>query len=183
MIQEGYTGVQITKITTQSCTMHQRWLAKNEEVLRYEEMYNIEIRWAPTMQEYEDGLVLVRECKYRYAIDDLERLVVQQLFEMMKLGMTGVGKSKSFIFPWEININTCCQVTSFMRDQQVAQKMSWCHSVSIETIQWSCHLDGSTTAPSNLGVGHSRSEPYRFWPSKEHTSGYSETWVGTASKS
>ena len=98
MIQEGYTGAQITKITTQSRTTHQRWLAKNEEVLRYEEMHNIEVRWAPTMQEYEDGLVLVRERKYRRAIDDLERLVVQRLFEMTKLGMNGVGRSKSFIF-------------------------------------------------------------------------------------
>ena len=98
MIQEGYTGAQITKITTQSRTTHQRWLAKNKEVLRYEEMHNIEVRWAPTMQEYEDGLVLVRERKYRRAIDDLERLVVQRLFEMTKLGMNGVGRSKSFIF-------------------------------------------------------------------------------------
>jgi hypothetical protein len=99
MIQEGYTGVQITKITTQCRTTFQRWLAKNEEVLRYEEMHNIEIRWAPTMQEYEDGLVLVRERKYRRALDDLERLVVQRLFEMTKLGMNGVGVSKFFFVP------------------------------------------------------------------------------------
>ena len=43
------------------------------------------------MQEYQDGLVIVRERKYRRAIDDLERLVVQRLFEMKKLGMNGVG--------------------------------------------------------------------------------------------
>ena len=65
MTQEGYTGAQITKITTQSRTTFQRWLAKNEEVLRYEETAYIEVRWAPTMQEYEDGLVLVHERKYR----------------------------------------------------------------------------------------------------------------------
>ena len=93
MIREGYTGAQITRITTQSCTTFQRWLAKNEEVLRYEETHNIEVRWAPTMQEYEDGLVVVRERKYRRALDDLERLVVQRLFEMTKLGMSGVGLS------------------------------------------------------------------------------------------
>ena len=115
MIQEGYTGAQITKITTQSRTTHQRWLAKNEEVLCYEEMHNIEVRWAPTMQEYEDGLVLVRECKYHRALDDLERLVVQRLFEMTKLGMNGVGMSKGFFFSRELDINICCQVTSFAR--------------------------------------------------------------------
>lgn len=43
------------------------------------------------MQEYQDGLVVVRERKYRRAVDDLERLVVQRLFEMKKLGMNGVG--------------------------------------------------------------------------------------------
>lgn len=32
------------------------------------------------------------ERKYRRAIDNLERLVVQRLFEMTKLGMNGVGK-------------------------------------------------------------------------------------------
>ena len=60
---------------------------------------NIEVRWAPTMQEYEDGLVLVRERKYRRALDDLERLVVQRPFEMTKLGMSGVGVSKSLFVP------------------------------------------------------------------------------------
>jgi hypothetical protein len=114
MIQEGYTGVQITKIVTQSRTTLQRWLAKNEEVLRYEEMHNIEVRWAPTMQEYEDGLVLVRERKYRRALDDLERLVVQRLFEMTKLGMSGVGVSKSSFVP-HLSFNICYQVTSFAR--------------------------------------------------------------------
>lgn len=52
MIQEGYTGPQITKITTQYRTTFQRWTAKNEEVLQYEEAHNIPVRWAPTMPEY-----------------------------------------------------------------------------------------------------------------------------------
>ena len=52
------------------------------------------------MQEYHDGLVVVRERKYRRAIDDLERLVVQRLFEMKKLGMNGVGTyvDKTYIY-------------------------------------------------------------------------------------
>ena len=113
MIQEGYTGAQITKITTQCHTTFQCWLAKNEEVLCYEEMHNIKIRWVPTMQEYEDGLVLVRECKYCQALDDLERLVIQRLFEMTKLGMSGIGMSKFFLCHDYFYI--CYQVTSFVR--------------------------------------------------------------------
>ena len=50
------------------------------------------------MQEYQDGLVVVCERKYRRAVDDLERLVVQRLFEMKKLGMNGVGTLISHIY-------------------------------------------------------------------------------------
>ena len=87
----GYTGKQITRIDTQFQTTFDCWKAKNEEVLRYEEDHNISFRWAPTSQEYVDALTMVHERKYRRAIDDLERLVVQRLFEMTKLGMNGVG--------------------------------------------------------------------------------------------
>ncbi|KAJ3499863.1 hypothetical protein NLJ89_g10044 [Agrocybe chaxingu] len=91
IIEQGYTGAQITKIDTRYRTTFQKWFAKNEQVLRYEEEHNIPIRWAPTSQEYEDGAKLVRERKYRRALDELERLVVQRLFEMTKLGQNGVG--------------------------------------------------------------------------------------------
>lgn len=50
------------------------------------------------MQEYQDGLVIVRERKYCRAVDDLERLVVQCLFEMNKLGMNGIGTLIRSIF-------------------------------------------------------------------------------------
>ena len=91
MVDHGYTGKQITRITTQCRTTFERWQAKNEEVLQYEEEHDIATRWAPTSQEYLDALVIVRERKYRHVIDDLERLVVQRLFEMTKLGQSGVG--------------------------------------------------------------------------------------------
>ncbi|PPQ92071.1 hypothetical protein CVT25_007241, partial [Psilocybe cyanescens] len=91
MIVEGYTGAQITKINTQYRMKFQRWTAKNEEVLRYEEANDIPVHWAPTSPEYQAGLVVVRERKYRRALDELERLVVQRLFEIKKLGMSGVG--------------------------------------------------------------------------------------------
>lgn len=98
MVDRGYTGKQITRITTQYRTTFERWLAKKEEVLRYEEEHDIITRWAPTSQEYLDALVVVRERKYRRAIDNLERLVVQRLFEMTKLGQSGVG-AYLFSFP------------------------------------------------------------------------------------
>lgn len=45
------------------------------------------------MQVYKDGQLLLTERKYCRALDELERLVVQRLFEMTKMGMSGVGES------------------------------------------------------------------------------------------
>lgn len=44
------------------------------------------------MKEYNDALVLLKQCKYHQALDELEHLVVQQLLEMTKLGMNGIRK-------------------------------------------------------------------------------------------
>ena len=91
MIECGYTGKQITKITSQYWTTFKQWQAKNAEVLQYKEEHDIMTHWAPTSKEYLEALTVVMECKYRQALDDLERLVVQRLFEMTKLGMSGIG--------------------------------------------------------------------------------------------
>ena len=91
IIEEGATSETIRRITTRKTTSFQRWVLKSEEVIQYEEEHSIPVRWTPTMQEYQDGFVVVRERKYHRAIDDLERLVVQRLFKMKKLGMNGVG--------------------------------------------------------------------------------------------
>jgi hypothetical protein len=49
------------------------------------------------MKEYKDALVRLAERTYRRALDELERLVVQRLLEMTKLGMNGVGKLIDFL--------------------------------------------------------------------------------------
>jgi len=66
-------------------------MAANEEVLRLEEEYQIETRWATDSPEYQEALVLMNERKYRRGLDSLELLVVQRLFELTKLGMNGEG--------------------------------------------------------------------------------------------
>lgn len=64
---------------------------KDEEILRFEEDHNITERWVPGSPQYISAAKLLAERKYRQAIDTLERLVVQRLFELTKLGMNGVG--------------------------------------------------------------------------------------------
>jgi hypothetical protein len=45
----------------------------------------------PDSKEYKDGLTLTTQRKYREALTEVERLVVQRLFELTKLGMSGLG--------------------------------------------------------------------------------------------
>jgi hypothetical protein len=73
-------------------TTHQRWLGIQEEVCRIEDVSGIEERWTPDCGKYQEALLTMNERQYRRAIDNLERLVVQRLFELTKLGMSGVGK-------------------------------------------------------------------------------------------
>ena len=53
----------------------------------------IEARWTPTSAEYQNTLVEMQLQDYRHALDHLEYLVVQWMFELSKLGMSGVGES------------------------------------------------------------------------------------------
>lgn len=62
-----------------------------EQLAIFEVQHAYAQRWTPTMQVYKDALVLMTERRYRTAVDKLERLVVQRLLELTKLGMSGVG--------------------------------------------------------------------------------------------
>lgn len=49
------------------------------------------VRWTKECDEYKTALSLLTERRYRKALDNLERLMVQRLFELTKLGMSGLG--------------------------------------------------------------------------------------------
>ncbi len=63
----------------------------NDELLQIEDEMDIEGRWHPGCAEYKEGAKVLVERRYRRAIDNLERLIVQRLFELSKLGMGGLG--------------------------------------------------------------------------------------------
>lgn len=69
-----------------------RWYALNDQLCSLEEELEIVERWTYTCPEYKNGLKILSERKYRLALDKLERLVVQRLFELTKLGMSGTGE-------------------------------------------------------------------------------------------
>lgn len=94
---QGIQASQIRNIRTRYRTTYSKWEACHEQVCRFEEEHGIEERWTPSMKEYKDALVRLAERTYRRALDELERLVVQRLLEMTKLGMNGVGKLINFL--------------------------------------------------------------------------------------
>jgi hypothetical protein len=85
-------------VRTRYRTTFTRWAAKEEELSRYEEEHAIDTRWLPDSDSYKATQTLLVERSYRQAVDNLERLVVQRLFELTKLGMNGVGKSVCYPF-------------------------------------------------------------------------------------
>jgi len=91
-IRLGYNNTDIKKVNTLYRTTFTRFSTHSEVVLRFEEENMIAQRWLPMSQEYLNALKLMTERQYRRSLDNLERLVVQRLFELAKLGQSGVGK-------------------------------------------------------------------------------------------
>ena len=97
IINNGYMRKQIAAVRTRHRTTFTRWAAKEEELSRYEEEHAIDTCWLPDSDSYKATQKLLVERSYRRAVDNLERLIVQRLFELTKLGMNGVGESMLFM--------------------------------------------------------------------------------------
>jgi hypothetical protein len=93
IVKNGYTRKEIAAVRTRYRTTFTRWQLKEEEVIRFEEEHGFHERWEPDSDIYKETQKLLVERSYRRAVDNLERLVVQRLFELTKLGMNGVGRS------------------------------------------------------------------------------------------
>ncbi|KAJ2968160.1 hypothetical protein NUW54_g13303 [Trametes sanguinea] len=91
IIKTGITGKEITAIKREYVNSHKRVMAAEETVQRIEEMLDLSTRWIPTSTEYKTTAAELHIRKYRGALDSLERLVVQRLFELKKLGVNGIG--------------------------------------------------------------------------------------------
>ena len=56
-----------------------------------EKLHDITKRWLPSTPEWKDAAVYMEIHDYQKALDKLEGLVVQQLFELTKMGLAGTG--------------------------------------------------------------------------------------------
>ncbi|KAJ7709316.1 hypothetical protein B0H14DRAFT_2646345 [Mycena olivaceomarginata] len=74
ILTNGYTKPQITL----------------EDLCRFEEAHGIEVRWMPDSKDTRTASPSPTQRKYREALTEVERLVVQRLFELTKLGMSGL---------------------------------------------------------------------------------------------
>ena len=60
------------------------------QVLELEEHMGIMKRWTPTTQEYTETVCYISEWWYHQALNNLQRLVTQQLFELHRLNLSGI---------------------------------------------------------------------------------------------
>ena len=62
------------------------------KVLELEEHMGITKRWTPTTPKYVETTHYISKRQYHQALNNLQRLVTQRLFELQRLNLSGVGK-------------------------------------------------------------------------------------------
>ncbi|KAF6763533.1 hypothetical protein DFP72DRAFT_800794 [Ephemerocybe angulata] len=62
-----------------------------QEVIEMELRMGITSRWTFATPEYQETKKYIQNRKYHKALDEIQRLVVQRLFELHRLGLSGVG--------------------------------------------------------------------------------------------
>ena len=91
IVNNGYKWKEITGVCTRYRTTFTCWQVKEEELTWYEEEHSIDEHWLPGSDIYKETQKLLAEWSYQWVVDNLERLVMQRLFELTKLGMNGIG--------------------------------------------------------------------------------------------
>ncbi|KAF6757867.1 hypothetical protein DFP72DRAFT_1108913 [Ephemerocybe angulata] len=61
------------------------------EITAMELKLGLTTRWHPGMPQYKETVQYIHDRSYRKALDELQRLVVQRLFELHRLGLSGIG--------------------------------------------------------------------------------------------
>ena len=63
-----------------------------QELVEMEVEMNIVKRWDPTTPEYQETLGYLSTRRYQRALEELQRLVVQRLFELHKMNLSATGE-------------------------------------------------------------------------------------------
>ncbi|TDL14847.1 hypothetical protein BD410DRAFT_701546, partial [Rickenella mellea] len=90
---EGASRKEIKSTTYQRTIAHRRVEEAERRVSEVEVKLELspEDRWDENNEDYRATLKYIKQRKYQLAVDKLERLVVQRLFELTKLNISGTG--------------------------------------------------------------------------------------------
>jgi hypothetical protein len=61
-------------------------------VVALEKLHDFQERWTPSSDKWKAAVAYMEVREYQKALDKLEGLVVQRLFELTKMGLAGTGK-------------------------------------------------------------------------------------------
>lgn len=92
----GETKKAINKATRTVGSAHRKWQAAENLAVAMEDKLNILARWLPADPDYVAVVAASKERKYKRALDEIERLVVQRLFELTKLNLMSTGGSHTY---------------------------------------------------------------------------------------
>ena len=83
----------LTKSNRAVTSTYRKLQQAETNVVQVEDQLGVEVRWTPDRPEYMDIVSNLAHRHYRSALDELERLVVQRLFELSKLNVSRTGGS------------------------------------------------------------------------------------------
>lgn len=92
-ISQGFSKGNITAIKRNHTITVCKYVLLEDECRALEDELDIAERWTPGTADYEMAIKQLAVRQYQKAVDDLEHLVVQRLFELTKLRMSGTGMS------------------------------------------------------------------------------------------
>ena len=91
IITKGYTRKEIATVNRNRTATARKYTLVDDECHAFEVELDLERRWTCDMPEYKEAAQESLMRKYYKSVDTLERLIVQRLFELTKLGMSGTG--------------------------------------------------------------------------------------------
>ncbi|TFY62236.1 hypothetical protein EVJ58_g3989 [Rhodofomes roseus] len=86
-----YATKEVARVRGNRTRAANRYFATDDDCRAYEQELQIAVRWLPASDEYQEACQLLTLREYQRSLDELERLVVQRLFELTKAGMSGTG--------------------------------------------------------------------------------------------
>jgi hypothetical protein len=91
--QQAYeaNASQTRKLETERRHHAERYDKVLEDVIRMEVKLDITDRWQPSSPKYMETIKYMANRKYHQALDNLQRLVIQRLFELQKLNLSKTG--------------------------------------------------------------------------------------------